>query len=306
MGRPDAGDGRRGRTAARRRARRRARRAGARRRPGAAAAGRTGAATAAAAGRGGSTRDRARRVLAAAGGDDPLGGAGAEPAPARVASVDRGRRRRRRGLGAAPEPRAATSAARGVGRRGRRRGRVSAAAGAGASAGAGGRGGRPRLGAGRLLGGLGRLRGLGRLGRLLVGLGRLLVADQALALGLAPDAVGLGVDHTRRVRLDADPERLAEIERLLVGQPELSRQLIHADVSSQERFQFLVTDAGRSAEVAAMGNSMVEMSGVGRAGASDGASILARPYGQHEVRWRLRGGRACRREPVRRRPRRPR
>lgn len=34
-----------------------------------------------------------------------------------------------------------------------------------------------------------------------------------------------------------------------------------------------------------MGNqSIVEMSSVGWAGASDGASILARPYGQHEVR----------------------
>ncbi len=94
-----------------------------------------------------------------------------------------------------------------------------------------------------LLGGLGGLRGLGalgRLGRLLLRLGRLLVADQALALGLAPDAIGLGVDHTRGVRLDADAERFAEVERLFVGQPELSRELVHADVSWQERFQFLV------------------------------------------------------------------
>ena len=54
------------------------------------------------------------------------------------------------------------------------------------------------------------------------------LTGQALALGLAAHAVGLGLDHARRVALDPDPERVAEIERLLVGEPELSCQLVHA------------------------------------------------------------------------------
>jgi hypothetical protein len=58
----------------------------------------------------------------------------------------------------------------------------------------------------------------------------LLVANKSLALGLAAHAVGLGLDHARRVALDPDSERLAEIERLLVGQPELSSELIHTDL----------------------------------------------------------------------------
>jgi hypothetical protein len=61
------------------------------------------------------------------------------------------------------------------------------------------------------------------LGRLLRRLLRLNVALQALALCLATDAVGLCVLDARRVALDPDPERAAQIERLLVGEPELAR-----------------------------------------------------------------------------------
>jgi hypothetical protein len=71
-----------------------------------------------------------------------------------------------------------------------------------------------RLGRGRRL--------LGRLGRLLRLLG-LDVALEALALGLAAHAIGLRVLDARRVALDPDTERAAEIERLLVGEPELAR-----------------------------------------------------------------------------------
>jgi len=60
-----------------------------------------------------------------------------------------------------------------------------------------------------------------------------LVADHSLALRLAADAVGLGVDDARRVALHPDPERVTEIERLLVGEPELSGQLVHADLRCQ-------------------------------------------------------------------------
>jgi hypothetical protein len=70
-------------------------------------------------------------------------------------------------------------------------------------------------------------------GRLLRRFFRLGVALQALPLGLAPDAVSLGVLDARRVALDPDPERATQIERLLVGEPELSRQLIDPDPSCQ-------------------------------------------------------------------------
>jgi hypothetical protein len=73
---------------------------------------------------------------------------------------------------------------------------------------------------GRLLGGL-----LGRLG-LLGGD----VTNETLPLGLAADAVRLGLDHAGGVALDADTERIAEIEALLVGQPELTCELVHPDV----------------------------------------------------------------------------
>ena len=67
--------------------------------------------------------------------------------------------------------------------------------------------------------------GLHRLGRRLRdGLGGGLgLADQTLALGLAPDTVCLRVLDRRRVALHADAERQGEVERLLVGEAELSR-----------------------------------------------------------------------------------
>jgi hypothetical protein len=48
------------------------------------------------------------------------------------------------------------------------------------------------------------------------------ITDEPFALGLAADAVGLRFDDARGVALDPDSERVAEIERLLVGEPELS------------------------------------------------------------------------------------
>jgi hypothetical protein len=52
---------------------------------------------------------------------------------------------------------------------------------------------------------------------------------ESLLVRLAADAVGLLLLDARGVALDADAERLAEVERLLVGQPELARQLVHTD-----------------------------------------------------------------------------
>lgn len=90
------------------------------------------------------------------------------------------------------------------------------------------------LGGGRVVGGLGRLlrRRLLRCGLLgrLRGLLRLLVADEPLTLGLAPHAVGLRFDDTRRVALHTDAERHAQVEALLVRQAELSCELVHPDV----------------------------------------------------------------------------
>jgi hypothetical protein len=45
---------------------------------------------------------------------------------------------------------------------------------------------------------------------------------QTVPVRLPPDAVGLGVLDGRRVTLDTDPELDAEVERFLIGQPELS------------------------------------------------------------------------------------
>ena len=82
------------------------------------------------------------------------------------------------------------------------------------------------------LGFLGRTGGLRRLGRLR-GLLGLLVADEAFPLGLAANAVGLRVLDARRVGLHADAEAPAEVERLLVGQSELLRELMDADLRCQ-------------------------------------------------------------------------
>ena len=59
------------------------------------------------------------------------------------------------------------------------------------------------------------------------------LADQALALGLAADAVGLRILDARGMRLDADPQRLAEVEGLLVGEAELLGELVHALLACQ-------------------------------------------------------------------------
>ena len=53
-------------------------------------------------------------------------------------------------------------------------------------------------------------------------------ATKSLAVGLAPDAVGLGVLDRGRVALDPDAQRHAEVEGLLVRQAELTGQLVDA------------------------------------------------------------------------------
>src|SRR5690606_5146507 len=57
--------------------------------------------------------------------------------------------------------------------------------------------------------------------------------DEALALGLATDAIGLRLLDARGVRLDADPQREAEVERLLVRHAELLCELVHAHLRCQ-------------------------------------------------------------------------
>ena len=98
--------------------------------------------------------------------------------------------------------------------------------GAASAAGASGGGGRRRLRPWRPRGLLGGLLGLGRLLRLDV-------ADEALALGLAADAVGLRVLDARGVRLDADAQDEGEVERLLVRHAELFGELVHTQLGCQ-------------------------------------------------------------------------
>jgi len=62
---------------------------------------------------------------------------------------------------------------------------------------------------------------------------RLHGAAQAVAVGLAADAVGLGVLDGRGVALHADPELDAQVERFLVREPELSTELVYADLLRQ-------------------------------------------------------------------------
>lgn len=60
-----------------------------------------------------------------------------------------------------------------------------------------------------------------------------MIADQPFALGTAPHPVCLGFHHTRRVALHPDSERVAEIERLLVGKTELSCELVQPNLCGQ-------------------------------------------------------------------------
>jgi hypothetical protein len=66
--------------------------------------------------------------------------------------------------------------------------------------------------------------------RRLLGLDR---AAQTVAVGLPTDAVCLGVLDRRRVALHADPELDAQVERFLIGEAELSAELVDADLLRQ-------------------------------------------------------------------------
>ena len=63
--------------------------------------------------------------------------------------------------------------------------------------------------------------------------GRLLVADQTLALGLAPNPITLGLHDAGRVAARVDAEQHAEVENLFVGEPELSGKFVDANVLRQ-------------------------------------------------------------------------
>jgi hypothetical protein len=80
-----------------------------------------------------------------------------------------------------------------------------------------------------------RLGGRGRLGRLL-GRGRLLRlyrSTQTIGVGLATDAVRLGVLNGGRVALDPDTQGKSQLEPFLVGQAELFGQLVDANLLRQ-------------------------------------------------------------------------
>jgi hypothetical protein len=62
---------------------------------------------------------------------------------------------------------------------------------------------------------------------------RLNGAPDTECVGLASGAVGLGILDAGRMALDTDPEIDAEIERLLVGEPELPCQLVDPDLLRQ-------------------------------------------------------------------------
>ncbi len=77
-------------------------------------------------------------------------------------------------------------------------------------------------------------------------LGGLNVAAEAFTVGLAANAISLGVLDAGRVALDTDPERDAEVERLLVGEPELACKLVDPDPCCQVLCQVLSPAGGRS------------------------------------------------------------
>lgn len=90
-----------------------------------------------------------------------------------------------------------------------------------------------RRGRGRGRGGLLRRFALG--GNLLLDLGLLGLNRTAQAFGirLAADPVGLSIFDGRGVALDADSQRDAEVQGLLIGQPELTAQFVDADLLCQ-------------------------------------------------------------------------
>jgi len=55
----------------------------------------------------------------------------------------------------------------------------------------------------------------------------LFLPDQPFTFGLAADLVGVRAVERGRVALDAVPEGVAEVDALLVGEPELLRELVH-------------------------------------------------------------------------------
>jgi hypothetical protein len=56
---------------------------------------------------------------------------------------------------------------------------------------------------------------------------------EPIPVGLPADAVGLSVFDRRRVTLDADPELEAQVERFLIAEPELSAELVDANLLGQ-------------------------------------------------------------------------
>ncbi len=195
---------------------------------------------------------------AATAGGAGRGGAGA----GRAGGAGAGRRRRGRGgaaPGAAPRSRWRDGWSRASGGRGWARPRVRWRGPDRSAAGAPARGGRRRrrgrIGPGRGGDGLvgrdpsGPRRG--GPGRLLLGglLGRH-GATQSLAVGLPPDAVGLGVLDRGRVALYPDAQRHAEVEGLLVRQAELTCQLVDAYLLRQGLLRSFLFVRGRAGDPA--------------------------------------------------------
>ena len=88
-------------------------------------------------------------------------------------------------------------------------------------------------------------RSVARASRYRTVLGRLDVAAEAFTVGLAADAISLRVLDAGRMALDTDPERDAEVERLLIGEPELACELVDPDPRCQVLCQVLSPAGGR-------------------------------------------------------------
>src|SRR5207302_10779277 len=74
---------------------------------------------------------------------------------------------------------------------------------------------------------------LGRGGRLF----RRDLATEPLAVSLAADAVGLRILDARGMALDADAEVDTQVERLFVGEPQFSGELVNPNLSCQVLLQ---------------------------------------------------------------------